>query len=189
MPRTRVSKDSEKKSVRPASAKLKGKAKAGTGRKGLGKKAVKRTAPLINEPLPSFEAAIPSLAHGHAVHLPGQGMLKSQDRRRQQLILTVCVSVVMVVIMAAWIVNLKRLIEPDPAVASTPASAPEIDFEDLKKQLTASLSEVKGNLDDLKPSEVPGTPTSAATPAETQAPTSTIAPSTISPSTLPATLP
>ncbi len=137
---------------------------------------------LSRAPLPVFESSAPSLAHGHSVHQYGSPHYHHVADRRQRLIVTVGISVIMVVIVTAWILNLNRIISSDMQIP-VPAGANQVDFETLKQQLSTSLSEVRGNLGSL--GELTN-PTATVTPSATPA---IIPSSSVTPSTLPSTLP
>jgi hypothetical protein len=100
--------------------------------------------------VPEFTLVSPSLSHGHSVYQQNSSFKPSQ-RKKHSLIIGVGVSTIMTLIIIAWIINLKSVIS-SPQVDinlenQTPAQA---DLSDLKKELTDTLSEVKGHLNDLK---------------------------------------
>lgn len=100
--------------------------------------------------VPEFTLVSPSLSHGHSVYQQNSKFQPTQ-RKKHSLIIGVGVSVIMTLIVIAWIINLKSVIS-SPRFDSnlenqTPAQA---DLSDLKKELTETLSEVKGHLNDLK---------------------------------------
>lgn len=135
---------------------------------------------LSRDPLPEV-AAVPSLTHGHSIHHYGLAQPRPRDRR-QHLMIIVSISVIMAVIMFAWIMNLNRIIESDMPVP-VPAAANQVDFATLKEQLSTSLAEVKDNLSSLGDlADTTSTITPSASPA--LSPTTSVTPSAL-PSTLP----
>lgn len=151
---------------------------------------------------PKIETVVPpspflaSSAHGHTIY-QANAVLHSHHDPRKKLTIILGVSVVMTVIVIAWILNLKRIVSPD-VVASQKDSDISREFADLKKELSTTIEDVKGKLNDLD-SVNQASPTSTVTPdvneimrdtfkksvqTEKTSPTSIITP-TITPSTLP----
>lgn len=141
----------------------------------------KRTAhhELSRDPLPVLPDG-PSLTHGHSIH--DYAAPHRRRDRRQHLFVISSISLIMTVIIIAWIMNLNRIIEADMPVP-VPAAANQVDFATLKQQLSTSLAEVKGNLSSLSDLAAP---TNAVTPSASPA---VIPSSTVTPATLPSTLP
>jgi len=110
-----------------------------------------------------------SIAHGHAPyhHNLVDKPVKKLDERSQRLIMYIGISLIMVVIVIFWIMNLKHIMGPDAfsiTASSSVNSKTKSDFDNLKSDLTKTLSEVKGeikNLEDLSKQ----IPTSTASPA------------------------
>lgn len=191
MPRARVS-DSESKSKRSRVLKPKAAKRSSVRRSARAKSA--QAAEEMSQSLPVVEHEVPSLAHGHVVHAPGQVVLRPRERRRHQLIISIGVVIIMMVIVSVWIINLKRIISSDNlAISEARPSQTQVDFEKLKEQLNSSLTTVKEGLGTLSQT---GSATHTVTPSVTPSvspqispqPSSTVTPSA-NPSTLPPTLP
>lgn len=130
------------------------------------KKTVKRQVKKIPVTMPVPESpALTPLTHGHTLHYSDMQFKTNQEsgyRKKQKLIIGLGVSIIMTAIVIAWILNLKKIIGPE-VDASTQAQTPAYsDLTDLKKELTDTLSEVKGQLNELNNiNEVPATSTIA----------------------------
>lgn len=112
--------------------------------------------------VPQAPVLAPSLAHGHAVHHPGLAAPGSRNRH-QRLFMILGVTVVVSLLLVAWILNLKTII--NATMASSPKNvANQKDFGKLKEELSATLSDVKGQIGDLK-TIANETPTATAIPA------------------------
>jgi len=98
-----------------------------------------------------------SITHGHAsyYHNPAHQPVKKLDDRSQRLIMYIGISLIMVVIVFFWIMNLKSILGPEAfsvTASKSDNSQTKADFEALKNDLTNTLAEVKGeikNLEDL----------------------------------------
>lgn len=151
---------------------------------------------------PKIETIVPpspflaSFAHGHTMY-QADSVLRSHPDPRKKLTIILGVSVVMTVIVIAWILNLKHIVTPDVA-ASKKDSDITMEFADLKKELSTTIEDVKGKLNELD-SVNQASPTATVTPdvneimrdtfkksvqTEETSPTSTVTP-TVTPSTLP----
>lgn len=123
------------------------------------KKVVKeenQLAPL--QPLPEVFTLTPSLTHGHSTYQNDTQSAPSRKSRRQ-LVMVFTISVIMVIIVGGWIMNLRRFINQN-AVAAPEASQRQADFENLKAELDSTLGEIKtqlDNLDEIKEDETPET--------------------------------
>lgn len=118
-----------------------------------------------------------SMAHGHAsyYHNPTHQSVKKLDDRSQRLIMYIGISLIMVVIVFFWIMNLKSILGPEASsVTASEAdnNQTKTDFEALKNDLTKTLDEVKGEIKNLEalsgeivtPSAKPDLITETATP-------------------------
>lgn len=150
----------------------------------------------IEAALPASPALAP-LTHGHSLYYPNiqfKPEHKSQHRKKQNLVIGLGVSVIMTVIVIAWILNLKKLIGPEVDAAAEQPTTNYSDLTELKNELTDTLSEVKGQLNELKNmSEEPATSTIAPETEEalrdafkatvektvTETPTSSVSPTTL----------
>lgn len=107
---------------------------------------------LLEAVVPASPALTP-LSHGHSLYYPDiqfTSKPRPEYRKKQTLIIGLGVSVIMTVIVIAWILNLKRIIGPEVEAASQQPVSTHSDLSDLKKELSDTLSEVKGQLSELK---------------------------------------
>lgn len=124
------------------------------------KKATPKKMAVLEQPkiTPEIFTLTPSVTHGHTAYEVNHHVVIPKRRPHRNLVITFGVSVIMVIIVGAWILSLKRLINIRVSEASQ-VSKPQADFKDLKEELDSSLSEMKGQLKkfDDTPAEV--TPT------------------------------
>lgn len=141
-----------------------------------------------------------STAHGHTL-FQADSVLAPQRDRRKHLTIILGVSTIMTIIFIAWILNIRKIVSPDVVASPEPVNSAQ-EFADLKKELTSTLEEVKGKINELN-IDNQQSPTSTVSPEvseeirdtlikslQTTTPTSTITPEatptlTTSPSTLP----
>ena len=141
-----------------------------------------------------------STTHGHTI-LHADAVLAPKLDRRKHLTVILGVSTIMTIIFIAWILNIRKIVSPDVAASPEPVNSAQ-EFVDLKKELTSTLEEVKGKINELNIDNQPS-PTSTVSPEvseeiresfikslQTTIPTSTITP-TVTPTltTPPSTLP
>lgn len=130
----------------------------------------KKAVPVDHQPLPVMPEVFtltPSLAHGHTTYQLTSEFAPSRKPRRN-LTIVLCVSIIMTLIVGAWILSLKKFINFDAQAAANSQS--QTDFANLKEELDSTMEEVKSqlqNLDDLKAATT--TPTATATPAHDEA--------------------
>ncbi len=134
----------------------------------------------FSEPLPAV-----SLAHGHAVH-DHSAAFHHRNHRKNQLIMSLGIGVIMTGLIVAWILNLNRLIggQADAASRETKSNS-SAEFSTLRQELSSTLAEVKSGIEDLK--QIETAPTSTTAP-DTAYPTDTASPTVTQPA-VPATLP
>ncbi len=141
-----------------------------------------------------------STAHGHTI-LQADTVLAPKLDRRKHLTVVLGVSTIMTIIFIAWILNIRKIVSPDVVASPEPVNSAQ-EFADLKKELTSTLEEVKGKINELN-TDTQQVPTSIVPPEiseeiresfikslQTTTPTSTITPEvtptlTTPPSTLP----
>lgn len=97
------------------------------------------------QPLPETFIISPSLMHGHTIHESNTHQTPNQKPRRH-LVVVFCISVIMVIIVGAWIMNLRRFINQN-ATAAPENSQRQTDFVNLKAELDSTLGEIRGQLD------------------------------------------
>ncbi|MCX6793234.1 MAG: hypothetical protein NTY12_04370 [Candidatus Falkowbacteria bacterium] len=127
-----------------------------------------------------------SIAHGHSPFQLEELDKKTKkiDDRSQRLIMYIGVSLIMVVIVVFWIINLKSSLGPDAfSITSVNGTKKETtaDFENLKNDLSNSISEVKGQINSLEEiaKQKEAVPTSTANPATVSGTASPILPNTL----------
>ncbi len=125
----------------------------------------KKVAP-TNNTQPTFIAPeiftlTPSITHGHTSYEINSHHVIPKRRPHRKLVITFGVSVIMVIIMGAWIFSLKHSISVRLNQAKVVSDKPT-DFENLKKELDSSLAEVKGQLNKLE--DTTEIPTAVASP-------------------------
>lgn len=141
-----------------------------------------------------------STTHGHAI-LHSDSVLAPQHDRRKHLTVILGVSTIMTIIFIAWILNVRQIVSPDVVASPEPVNSAQ-EFADLKKELTSTLEDVKGKINELNTVDEKN-PTSTVSPEvseeiresfikslQTNTPISTVTPQvtptvTTSPSTLP----
>lgn len=135
-------------------------------KKTVRKKAVKHQPETVHvETAVPVSPALTPLSHGHSLYYSDMHFKtehKAEHRKKQNLIIGLGVSIIMTAIVIAWILNLKKLIGPEVDAASQTQTPNYSDLSDLKKELTDTLSEVKGQLNELNTiTEEPATSTIA----------------------------
>lgn len=112
--------------------------------------------PVPLQPLPESFSLTPSLTHEHTTYQVDIPVSASQKPRRH-LVVVFCISVIMVIIVGAWIMNLRRFINQS-AEASPETIERQSDFANLKAELDSTLGEIKtqlDNLDEIRAEEAP----------------------------------
>lgn len=164
MPRTAKTSSEVKKTVTKKRTATKSKKTVKTVKRVSRKKAI-TPEPQVETIIPEVFTLTPSLTHGHTTYQLTSEFTPSRKPRRN-LTIVLCVSIVMTVIVGAWILSLKRFINFD-AQAASPSSQTQTDFANLKEELDSTMQEVRSqlqNLDDLKAT----TPTSTVPPENEQ---------------------
>lgn len=112
------------------------------------KKVVEEQAPFSTPvPLPDVFTLTPSLTHGHSTYQRDSDFMPSR-RPRRNLIVVLGVSLVMVIIVGAWIFSLKRFINAN-VVAAPENTDRSAEFSSLKDELSSTLDDIKVQLDEL----------------------------------------
>lgn len=130
------------------------------------KKTVKRQVKKIPVTMPVPESpALAPLTHGHTLHYSDMQFKTNQEsgyRKKQKLIIGLGVSIIMTVIVIAWILNLKKIIGPEVDAAAQAPTADYSELTELKDELSKTLSDVKVQLNELNSiNEAPATSTIA----------------------------
>ncbi len=133
-------------------------------KKTVRKKTVKRQSEIVQlETTVPVSPALAPLTHGHSLYYSDMHFKtehKAEHRKKQKLIIGLGVTIIMTAIVVAWILNLKKLIGPEVDAATQAQTPSYSDLSDLKKELTDTLSEVKGQLNELNTiTEQPATST------------------------------
>jgi len=111
----------------------------------------------------------PSVAHGHTLHFDNAPHAQG-NAKNQRMIMWLGVSVVMVAIVTAWILNLNQMLGPDAFSVQSASSEDNVELESLRDDLKSALTEVQeglGNFEELSK------------PTSTAVPTSTVEPNTL----------
>lgn len=103
--------------------------------------------PVPLQPLPETFVIAPSLTHSHTTHESSAHQTPTRKPRRH-LVVVFCISVIMMIIVGAWIINLRRFINHN-ATAASESSQRQTDFANLKAELDSTLGEIRGQLDKL----------------------------------------
>lgn len=98
-------------------------------------------------PLPEIFTISPTISHGHSTY-EFNSEFTPRRRPRRSLVMVFGVSVIMVLIVVGWIMNLKQFINAN-VVAAPENNERQADFANLKEELNTTLGEIKGQLNEL----------------------------------------